>query len=87
MAKRSGDRSIRRFEGKTRKVTVCLAPQVADRLKLLAVYLGLDLGDVVTEGVLPLLAGFSVAWRSSDGQAVAESSSRPSAEEGPRLAG
>lgn len=57
----SGDRAVlKRVEGRTSKVTVSLTPALADRLRLAAVGLKLDQGDIVAIGL---------AWALRDVQA------------------
>jgi hypothetical protein len=48
--------NLRRYDGKTVRVQVLLRPAEASKLRLVAAALGLDLGDVVTVGLLPVLA-------------------------------
>lgn len=61
MAARPTDRpviqpALRKFSGKTVRVQVLLRPAEAEKLRLVAAGLRLDLGDVVTVGLLPVLA-------------------------------
>jgi hypothetical protein len=45
----------RSYEGKTVRIQVMLRPEDASKLKLAALGLGLDLGDLVTTGLIPVL--------------------------------
>ena len=60
MAVKPGERpadrpALRRVAGKSVRVQILLQPDVAAKLRLAAVGLGLDLGDLVTAGLTPLL--------------------------------
>ena len=68
MARRKAGRSaggsvVRSYDGKTRKVSVLLRPEDADRLRLAAVGLGVDQGDLVTAGLVEVLRGVEIRVR------------------------
>ena len=70
-------RAVRQFSGKTRKITATVQPEFAHRLRLYALHVGRDLGDVIQEGVMPLLSGFTVSMRQTDQAAAADGPPAP----------
>lgn len=64
MAKRSdGQTVIRSYEGKTAKITVSVPPALASKLRLAAVGLGVDQGDIVSAGLEQVLKAVEVRVR------------------------
>jgi hypothetical protein len=54
---------VRSFEGKSAKVTISLRPADAHKLRLASVGLGLDLGDLVTLALEPVLRSIEATVR------------------------
>jgi hypothetical protein len=54
---------VRAYEGKTVKLTITLRPADAVKLRIAAVGLGVDLGDLVTAGLVEVLAGIEARVR------------------------
>jgi hypothetical protein len=54
---------VRSFEGKSKKVTISLRPDDAEKLRVAAVGLGVDQGDLVTSGLVDVLRGLEVRVR------------------------
>jgi hypothetical protein len=62
MSKRqSNNPLVKPVSGKTVRVQVMLRPDLADRLKLAAMGLGVDLGDVVSAGLVEVLRNVTVS--------------------------